>query len=125
MRNHRRPAIELDQPEAPGKALAEEQIVAVMQDRPGEKLTTVRLTFPDDLYRQAFLARFARRILHGAAIAALLQLEAAHRRRRGEAERDAAARRRRQRRQPGAQDRVLTRWPFQGSPLRSRDHGHS
>jgi len=60
--------------------------------------------------RKALLANLARRILHRAAIAALLQLKAAERRGGGQPERDAAARRRWQRRQPRAQDRVFAFW---------------
>ena len=42
----RGPAIELDEPEPPRQALAEEKIVAVMQDGLREQLTALRLLFP-------------------------------------------------------------------------------
>ena len=92
VRDDRRSAIELHQAEAPGKPLAEEEVVAMVQDGASQQLSAVGLDFPQEFRRQAFLAGLARRILHRAAVLALLQLEAAHGRRRGEAERDAAAR---------------------------------
>jgi hypothetical protein len=67
---------------------------------------------PWKMNRKALVASLARRVLHAAAIAALLQLEAAERRGGGQPERDAAARRRRQRRQPRPQDRVFAFWLF-------------
>jgi hypothetical protein len=57
--------------------------------------------------RKALLASFSGRVLHRAAVAALLQLEAAESRGGGQPERDAAARGRRQRRQPRPQYRVF------------------
>jgi hypothetical protein len=108
MRHDRRSAIELHQSKTPGKPLAEEEVVAMVKDGASEQLAAIRLLLPEDLGREAGLARFAGRILHGAAVLALLQLEAPHRRGGGEAERDPAARRRRQRRQPGAQYRILS-----------------
>src|SRR5882672_5521870 len=107
MRDHRRAAIELHEAQPPRQALAKEQIVAVMEQRVGQKLTFLRLRLPVEAYRKALLAGLARRVLHRAAVAALLQLEAPERRRRGKPERDAAARRGRQRRQPRAQYRIF------------------
>jgi len=78
-----------------------------MEHRGREQLALGRLRFPVEPDREALLAGFARRILHRAAVAALLQLEAPERRRGGEAECDPAARGRRQRRHARAQDRVL------------------
>src|SRR4051812_46942721 len=112
MSDHRRAAVELHEPQPPGQALAEEKIVAVMEHRRREELAFGRLRLPVEADRQAFLARLARRVLHRAAIAALLQLEASERGRRGEAERDAAARARRQRRLPRAQYRVFSLRPL-------------
>src|SRR5437773_9114606 len=103
MRDHSRAAVELHEAQPPRQALAEEKIVAVMEDRIGQELAFRLLRFPIEADGKAVLTRFARRILHRAAVAALLQLEAPECRRRGEAERDAAARRGRQRRQPRAQ----------------------
>src|SRR5260221_14453047 len=108
MRHHHRPAVELDQAKAPRKALAEEEIVAVMKDGPCEKVTTVRLTFPDDFYRETFLTCFSRRVFPRAGVAAILQLEQAQRPRPGEAERDAAARGRPQRPPARAHDPSLS-----------------
>src|SRR5258706_8810210 len=112
MGHHRRPDVELDQAQAPRQPLAKEKIIAVVEDRASEELAAVGLLFPDDPCRQTVLTNLARRVLHRAAVAAFLQLEAPERRRGGEAERGAAARRRRQRRQPGAQYWVLTFLPF-------------
>src|SRR2546422_6993268 len=107
MRDHRRAAIEFHETQPPRQALAEEKIVAVMEHRIGQELAFLRLRLPVEPDRKAFLAGLARRVLHRAAIAALLQLEAPERRGRGEPKRDAAARRGWQRRQARARDRVL------------------
>jgi len=50
MRDYRRAAAELDQAEAPGKALAEEQIVAVMQGGFSQEFAITSLGFPKDIY---------------------------------------------------------------------------
>src|ERR1044071_6935610 len=91
-----RTAGQLDQAEPPRQPLAEEKVVAVVQDGARKQFPLLRLRLPGPLNREALLARFSRRVLHRSASAALLQLEAAERRGGGEAERDAAARRRRQ-----------------------------
>src|SRR5689334_22716706 len=97
--HERGPARQLDQAQAPGQALAEEKIVAVMQDGRGEQLAFSVLNSPLEPDRKAVLASFARGILDRPAVATLLQLEAPERGGSREAERDAAARRRRKRRQ--------------------------
>src|SRR6266850_8069573 len=107
MCDHRRAAVELYESQPPRQALAEEKIVAVMEHRVGQELAFLRLRFPVEADRKALLAGLARRILHRAAVAALLQLEAPECRGGGESERDAAAPAGRQRRQPRPQDRVL------------------
>src|SRR5260221_8334891 len=109
---HGGPALELHQPEARVQPLAKEKIVAVMEHRVREQLAFLRLRLPVEADGQALLAGLARRILHGAAVAALLQLEAPERGSRRKAERDTAACRGRQRRQPRTQDRVLALLPF-------------
>src|SRR5690349_4383049 len=114
MCDHRWAAIEFHEPQPPRQALAEEKVVAVMKHRVRKEFAPRRLLLPVQAQRQALLACFARRILHRAAIAALLQLEAAERRGGGEAKRNTAARGRRQRRHPSAQHRVLA--------LRSLEH---
>src|SRR6185503_10219787 len=100
MRDHDRAAVEPDEAQPPRQALAKEKIVAVVEHRLREELAAFGLRLPIQENRQALLAGLARRILHRAAIAALLQL--------GEAERRAAARCRRQRGQPGAQYGVFS-----------------
>src|SRR5712692_1271593 len=90
--DHRRAAVEPRESQPPGQPLAEEQIVAMVQDRAREELGIPRLRFPLKLNRKAMLAGFPRRVLHRAAVAALLQLEAPLRGSGGEVERDAAAR---------------------------------
>src|SRR4029077_523573 len=107
MSDHRRPAVELYEAEPPWQPLAEEKIVAMVQDRRGEELAARRLRFPVETDRQALLARLARRILPRAAVPALLQLEAPERRGGGKPQCDATPRRRRQRRQARAQHGVL------------------
>src|SRR5260221_8404513 len=107
VRHDRRAAVELHEPKPPRQALAKEKIVAMVQDRVREKLTALRLRLPVEADREAVLARLARRVLHHAAVAALLELETPERGGGGEAKRDAAARGRWQRRQPRAQDWVL------------------
>src|SRR5687768_10169357 len=125
MRNQRRAAVELHQAEPPRQALAKKEIVAVVEHGLREELAACGLRLPIQADREALLTRLARRVLHHAAIATLLQLEAPEGRGGGEPERSTAACRRRQRRQPGAQDRVLTLRTLQGSPLQIRGHGRS
>jgi hypothetical protein len=91
-------AREAHEPEAPRQPLAKEKVVAVMKHRGREKLAFTGLRLPGEIDRKTFLARLARRVLHRAAIAAGLKLEAALRCGGGEAERDAASRGRRERR---------------------------
>ena len=111
MGHHGRPAVELDQAQAPGEALAEEEIVAVMQDGLRQQLALAGCCAssperPKGTSGRPRAAGIARCRSRGIAAA-----RSAQRRRRGQAERDAAARRRRQRRQPRAKNRVLTLWP--------------
>jgi hypothetical protein len=106
--HHGGTAVELHQPQAPRQALAEEEVVAVVEDRLCNELPSGRLFRPPEIYGKAALTSFARGVLDHAACAALLQLEAPERRGGGEAERDAAARRRRQRRQAGAEDGIFS-----------------
>src|SRR6185503_1774809 len=100
-------AAQLDQAQAPRQSLAEEKIVAMVQDRACQQLAFARLPLPVELDRKAALAGFSRRILDRAAFPALLQLESAQRRGGREPKRDAAARRRRQRRKPRAKYRIF------------------
>src|SRR5712692_204575 len=110
MGHHGRAAVEPRQSQPPRQPLAKEQIIAVMQDGVREEFSIPRLWFPLKLNRKAMLAGFPRRVLYRAAVAALLQLQAALRCGRRQAERDAAARRRRQRRQPCPEDGIFTSW---------------
>src|SRR5258707_13477760 len=103
MRYHRRAAVELHEPKPPWQALAKEKIVAMVQDRVGEKLTALRLGLPVEADREAVLARLARRGLHHAAVAALPELETAARGGGGAAERGATAGGPGPRRAPGVQ----------------------
>src|SRR5258706_9326833 len=97
-------AFQPDVTQAPGQALAEEKVVAVVKRGVGEEFAISALCFPDQCCRQAGMAGLARRGLHCAAVLALLQLEAAGGRPGGGPERATAARRPRQGRDAGAPD---------------------
>ena len=103
--------------QAPGQTLAEVQVVAVRQRGHGQQLACAALQLPGQLGRQAAVAGLARRVLHGAAVGANLQREAAFGRRSGEAQRHTAACGWRQVDLRGAQHRVLARGLDEG-------HGH-
>src|SRR4051794_17506417 len=107
MHDDARAARQPGEAQAPRQPLAEEKVVAVVQNRGGQQLALAVLLRPEKAKRETFLASFSRRVLHRLAVAALLQLEAAERSRRGEAERDPAARRGRQRGQSGPEDGVF------------------
>src|SRR3954464_10354410 len=110
MHDDRRAAREPGEAQAPRQPLAEEKVVAVVQDRGGQQLALAVLLCPGKAKRETLLAGFSRRVLHGSAVAALLQLEAAERRRGGEAERDPAPRGGRQRGQTCPEDGILFLW---------------
>ena len=101
------PASRLHQAQPPRQALAEEQVVAVVQHGLAEQLALAALRAPLQPRRQAAVAGLARRVLHRAAVLAHLQFEAAFGGGRRHAERNAAARPRRQVHLPRAQHRVL------------------
>src|SRR5689334_4596208 len=110
MRHDRGSAGEPYQAQAPGQALAEKQIVAVVKNGLRKQFAFPILRLPRKAAGKAFLARLPRRVLHRPAIAALLQLEAAERGGCRKAERDPAARPGRQRRQAGPQNRIFSFW---------------
>jgi hypothetical protein len=103
--------IELHQTQPPRQAFAKEQVVAVVQRGAAEQLALAALRLPAQTHRRAARTGLSRRITHGAAIVAALQLEAPHRRRCRQPERDAAARARRQVHLPRAQHRVFALGP--------------
>lgn len=117
MQHQRGASIQPHQAQPPGQAFAEEQVVAVRQRGLAEQFAVAALLAPLELRRQAAVAGLARRVLHGAAVVALLQFEAAFCCCCRHAQRDAASLSRRQGRQPRAQDRVLALGAHQG-------HGH-
>ena len=118
MQHQRGAGIQPYQAQAPGQALAEEEVVAVGQCGLAQQFACAALLAPLQLHRQAAVAGFARGVLDGAAVVALLQLEAAFRGGGRHAQRHPSALAGRQRRQPRAQQRVL-------APGAHQRHGHS
>jgi hypothetical protein len=74
MGDNNRPAIKPDYAEPPRHALTKKKLIAVVQGRFRKQFTRAVLDFPFEPLRQADAAGFARWILHGAAIAAGLEL---------------------------------------------------
>ena len=101
------PASRCTKAQAPRQALAEIQVIAVMQHGAGQQFAFTSLLAPTQARGQAAMAGLARRVLHGAAVLADLQLEASLGGGRRDAERDASACRRRQVHLPRAQHRIL------------------
>ena len=100
--------------DAPGQAFAEIQVVAVMQRGAHQQPALGRDGLPGQVLGQAAHADLARRVLHGAAFGALLQLESTLGRGGGQAQRAAAADAGRARGLAAAGDRIFFRRVAQG-----------